>query len=465
MGKVWSGAIFTLTQYWTDDLTAHRMGNMLLVAILAGLIYLWMAKDFGRVAGLAAVAALISMPRFFFHAHLAALDVPAAFSVFVTTFVFWKLFSKKSWTWGLLLGLVWGLALATKINAVFIPVVFGLWWLIFRRDGKTMVRFVIMGFTAILVFFLVWPWMYTHTLDRIIEFLLFMTSEHYLIGQHYLGQYFMPPPWHFSFVMLLAVLPLGLTLLYMLGIFRTLRVKEDRTLGGLLILSALVPMLALASGKTLVYDNDRLMMVTYPFLACLAGVGFNWLVTRWQGFAQRFSRPIYRGLGLAVLIGLAFAPQVVSMVRLYPHLLSYYGESVGGLPGATRMGLETTYWCETYSLALPFLNEQAEKGDNIWADPWSHDVLIYYQTQGRLREDLVILSPGYIVSILGPDAPDPVVKPMGSADWFLFQHRQTVLGPQLENSGILKTLAKQTPVFEYAFDGVPVFTLYQAAKK
>ncbi len=465
MDKVWSGAIFTLTKHWTDDLTAHRIGNMLLVAILAGLIYLWMAMDFGRVAGFAAVAALISMPRFFFHAHLAALDVPAAFSVFVTTFVFWKLLSKKSWAWGLLLGLVWGLALATKINAVFIPVVFGVWWLIFRRDGKTMMRFVIMGFTAIFVFFLVWPWMYVHTLDRIIEFLLFMTSEHYLIGQYYLGQFFMPPPWHFTFVILWAVLPLGLTLLYMLGIFRTLRVKEDRALGGLLILSALVPMLALASGKTLVYDNDRLMMVTFPFLACLAGVGFNWLFTCWQSFAQRFSRPIFRWIGLMLLIGLAFGPQIVSMVRLYPHLLSYYGESVGGLPGATRMGLETTYWCETYTLALPILNEQAEKGDIIWADPWSHDVLIYYQTQGRLREDLVILFPGYVVSILGQVAPDPVVKPMDSADWFLFQHRQTALGPELDKSEIAQTLAKQTTVYEYEFDGVPVFTLYQAAKK
>ncbi len=463
--KVWSGVLFNLSQHWTDDLTAHRVGNMLLVAILAGLIYLWMAKDFGRVAGFAAVAALMTMPRFFFHAHLAALDVPAAFSVFAVTFAFWKTLTKPSWAWGLLLGLIWGLALATKINAIFVPVVFGLWWLIFRRDAKTLLRCVIMGLTAIPVFFLVWPWMYVHTLERIVDFLVFMTSGHYLIGQYYLGQFFMPPPWHFSFVILWAVLPLGLTLLYMLGIFRTVRVKEDRALGGLLILSALVPILALASGKTLVYDNDRLMMATFPFLACLAGVGFNRLVTLWQSFAQRFSQPIYRGVGLALLIGMAFAPQTVSIVRLYPHLLSYYGESVGGLPGATRMGLETTYWCETYTLALPILNEQAEKGDKIWADPWSHDVLIYYQTQGRLREDLVILSPANVVSILGPDAPQPVMKPMGVADWFLFQHRQTALGPEVENSVILKTLARQTPVYEYAYDDVPVFTLYQAVKK
>ena len=465
LNKIWSGLIFSLSQHWTDNLTAHRMGNMLLVAVLAGLIYFWMAKDFGWIAGLAAVAALISMPRFFFHAHLAALDVPAAVSVFITTFAFWKMLNKPFWTWGLLLGLIWGLALATKINAVFIPLVFGLWWLIFQRDRRTLLRLVIMGLTAIPVFLLVWPWLYTQTLARFVGYLLFVTSEHWLIGQYYLGQFFMPPPWHFSFVMLWAVMPLGLTLLYLLGVLRTLGKKEERALGGLLILSALVPMLALASGKTLVYDNERLMMVSFPFLACLAGVGFKWLFICWQSFAERFSRPITRTLGLTLLIGLFLGPQVVSMMRLYPHLLSYYGESVGGLPGATRMGLETTYWCETYTLALPILNEQAEIGDKIWADPWSHDVLIYYQTQGRLREDLVILAPAHVVSILGPGAPDPVVKPMGVADWYLFQHRQTSLGPELDTNVIMKTLSNRTAVYEYAYDGVPVFTLYQTAKK
>ena len=159
--------MWSLARNFTDDLTAHRMGNMLLVAVLAGLLYLWIRDAYGQAAGLAAVAALLTMPRFFFHAHLAALDVPAAFSVFVTTFVFWKTLERKHWAWGLVLGLVWGLALATKINAVFVPVTLGLWWLIFRRSRMMFVRLVIMGLTAIPVFMAAWPWLYVNTLDRL----------------------------------------------------------------------------------------------------------------------------------------------------------------------------------------------------------------------------------------------------------------------------------------------------------
>ena len=132
--KIWSGLVWSLTKNFTDNLTAHRLGNMLLSAILAGLLYLWMRDTYGIAVGLVAVGALFTMPRFFFHAHLAALDVPATFSVFVITYLFWKTLQRKHWSWGLLLGLVWGLALATKINAVFVPVTLGLWMIFFRRE-------------------------------------------------------------------------------------------------------------------------------------------------------------------------------------------------------------------------------------------------------------------------------------------------------------------------------------------
>ena len=118
LDMIWSGAVWSLARNFTDDLTAHRIGNMLLVAVLAGLLYLWIRDAYGQIAGLAAVAALLTMPRFFFHAHLSALGVPAAFFVFLATFVFWKTLERKHWAWGLLLGIIWGLALATKITAI-----------------------------------------------------------------------------------------------------------------------------------------------------------------------------------------------------------------------------------------------------------------------------------------------------------------------------------------------------------
>jgi len=461
MDKICSGLIWSITRNFIDGISAHRLGNMLLSAILAGLLFLWMRDVYGVTAGLVAVGALFTMPRFFFHAHLAALDVPAAFSVFITTYLFWKTMDRKHWAWRLLLGVVWGLALATKINALFVPVTLGLWLICFKRDLRLFLRLVIMGVSAIPVFFMVWPWLYVDTIKRIFEYIGFITTDHWQIGQYYLGNFYMPPPWHFGFVMIWAVVPLGLTFLYFLGIVRAIKWKQDQALGLLLFLSALVPILAISTGQSMVYDNDRLMMVSFPFLAALAGIGFVWLISGLKKLTHKKNSIILSRVGYGVIILLAFIPQLVTMVKLYPHFLSYYSQGVNGLVGATRKGLESTYWCETYQLALPIINDQAQAGDRIWADPWSHDVLIYYQMAGLLRDDLVIIAEVDVESVFGPDAPMARRYPMSAADWWIFQHRQTTLGDQGKNNPIMSELSKHEVVYKYSFDGVPIMTLYK----
>ena len=461
LNKVWSGFVWSLTKNFTNDLLAHRMGNMILAAILAGLLYFWIQDSYGQVAGFASVAALLTMPRFFFHAHLSALDVPTAFSVFVVTFLFWKTLNNKQWAWGLLLGILWGLALATKINAVFIPITFVLWLLIFRRKLYLFIRLFIMGVTAIPIFFLSWPWLYHDTIERITEYILFITVDHWEIGQYYFGQFFMPPPWHFGFVMLWAVLPISLTILYFTGIISAGIARQDKGLSWLLFLSALTPIFAIAIAQTMVYDNERLIMVSFPFLAGFAGIGFAYLASGVEKISSRLNKLNVVRSGIILLALIAFAPQIISMIRLYPHLLSYYGESVGGLRGATDLGLETTYWCESYQLALPILNEQAQPGDLVWVDPWSHDVMIYYQTHGYLRDDILILAPASVPSVLGADAPMPVSRIMNEADWYVVQSRQTTLGETVDKNPMLQIFANHEAVYEHQFDGVTIFALYR----
>lgn len=68
-------------------------------------------------------------------------------------------------------------------------------------------RFVVMGAIAIPVLSLL-ARLYFQTIERLTEYIGFVTTEHWQIGQYYLGEFFMPPPWHFGFVMVWAVLPL-----------------------------------------------------------------------------------------------------------------------------------------------------------------------------------------------------------------------------------------------------------------
>jgi 4-amino-4-deoxy-L-arabinose transferase-like glycosyltransferase len=119
--KLWAGIIRLGSRHLFDDLTAHRFGNMLLSGLLVALLYLFLTREHSRTAGLVGAAALMTMPRFFFHAHLIALDVPVTLMIFAVTCVFWLGRNHAGLRWSLLLGIVWRLGLATKINALFKP--------------------------------------------------------------------------------------------------------------------------------------------------------------------------------------------------------------------------------------------------------------------------------------------------------------------------------------------------------
>ena len=461
--KILSAITWVATRHIFGDLTALRLGNILLVALLVGLVYLLVSGTYGKPAGAFAALALMSMPRFFFHSHLAALDIPVAVGIFALTFLFWKTIDRREWWWGIVLGIAWGIVVATKLNGVFVPIAFGIWLLVFRRKWSSVLRLFLMGGFAILTFFLVWPWMYYHTWTRAVAYVNFHL-DHIKIGQWYFGHFYLPPPWQFVLVMIGVVVPLTILLLTLVGAARAGTGKRDKGLTWLMIISAFVSISPFLFGKSLLYDNDRLFMPVYPFLACLAGIGFGGLIALLRRLAERMKHPrLVLPMGLLLSAAL-LAPQSVAMAGQYPHLLSYYNEVVGGLPGATHLGLETTYWCETYASALPFINLHAMPGDKIWVEPWSYDVLIYYQTIGRLRKDVFILNPMSVMSVLGPLAPSPIAGNFQDANWYIVQFRQGQAGQGgLDNSPI-HTLFSRSPVFEVSYQGIPLMRLYQGLK-
>jgi 4-amino-4-deoxy-L-arabinose transferase-like glycosyltransferase len=455
LDKVWSGLVWSMARPITDDLTAHRAGNILLSGALVATVYYVVSRCAGQVAGLAAVAALLTMPRFFFHAHLAALDVPAAVAVFAVTALYWETRDRPGLWWGVPLGVAWGLALATKINALFVPLTLLAWTLLFKRRLVLFGRLALMGVVGLPLAPALWPWLYPDLLGRLDAYIRWITVDHWKIGQWYLGRFTMPPPWHFSFVMTLSVVPLALTFLYLTGIVRVVRQRPLRAFGGLLVLSALTPLLALAIGETVVYDNERLFMPVFPFLAALAGLGFDWLASGLQRAFGRFANP-GRARALALLaVGMLFVPHLALTAGLYPHLLSYYSEGIGALPGAVRMGLETTYWCETYAPALSYLNVHAPPGAVVWVQDWSHDVMFYYQLQGKLRDDLQITWPEEASSVFGPARAEGRPLAIDEADYAVLQHRQTGI-----NDEIKSWVRGRTPVYQLGRQGVPLLDIY-----
>ncbi len=462
LDKVWSGLVWGIGRHIFDDLVAHRLGNMLLVAAMTALLYFLVAEEFGNFAGLAAAGSLIAMPRFFFHAHLAALDVPIAFMVFLVTFMFWRSADTPSWQWTLLLSLVWGAALATKVNAFFILPTLGLWVIIFRRRVFLIFRLIIMGIIGGAFSLLLWPWLYFNTIQRLVDYIRFITVDHWEIGVYYLGKFYMPPPWHYAIVITWAVVPWGILLCAILGMIHSIRnSKGDRGFGWLLILNVIVPLAALSTGQSMVYDGERLFMPAFSFLAGLAAIGIiqlsKWVSTRIADKGFQITRA---WISILLLI-LIFIGPLTAVVQLYPHLLSYYSFGVGGLPGAVDLGLETTYWCESYLPAVEYINEHAEQGDKVWVEPWSHDVLVYYKLHGQMRADLEIVfdTNPWVSSVFGNFRDYGVKGYFHNADFVIYQNRPTQLFTQ-SNPISLDWIEKNEPVFEIVIKGEPLVMVF-----
>lgn len=444
VAKMWSGVVWFVIKNITDPLTAFRIGPMISAAILMAILYLMIAELFGNAAGIFASSALISLPRFFFHSHLATLDVPITVACFITTYLFWKTIDRKSWLWGLLCGVIWGVSVAVKLNGVFVFFSLFIWVVIFRRKWKSMLRLVVMGATALLTFFISWPWLYHNTWQRVIEYINFHVN-HYRIGYWFLGKYYLPPPWYAVFVILWAVLPLTFIILAGIGGSRAKRGATDNGLTWLLIISAVIAIMPFFTGVALLYDGERLFMPIFPYLAGLAGIGFGWIMKK-IGTITLFKRSQGLRVLLTIVVGLLFIlPSLMGILKYYPHLLSYYSETVGGIKGATRIGLETTYWNEAYPDVFPILREQVTEGDVIWAEC---DTIRDYKRFGVLPSDLAC------EDFFTPDV-----------DWFLLQYRQSQysVGGE-ENYPPLIFLQEKTPLQVVAIDGIPILKLYHLEK-
>lgn len=261
----------------------------------------------------------------------------------------WRLYSPSTATWNTeqppnsrtaaLAGIVFGLALLTKIQAVVLPFPVAIWALfpletphspthphlgIDRNTDALPGLDLVLGRSSRKVSGL------SPQPDR---------ARHDL--RHLLRREIQDSdvPWHYPWVIFLTTVPILLQIVGFLGLGivakRGIR-AEPRA--ALLALGAVFPLILFSLPKVGVYDGERLFTMTFPLWGLFIGIG-GARVAAW--IEQRCGRS--RGI---VLCGLLIAAQFVGHLLMHPCYLSYYNILVGGISGADRLGLQVTYWGE-----------------------------------------------------------------------------------------------------------------------
>jgi len=340
-----------------------RAGSAMAFAALVLLVGTVSGRWYGSTAGVTTAVSLVLMPRVFGHAHLAALETMMNFMYAAVVFsvaICWSKQSPPNWKTALFTGLVLGLALLTKIQAILLPFPIAVWAL-FHWKHRAILPLVIWGITGLTMFFLLWPWLWLNPLEHFSEYFL-RTTERVTINVWYFGSKLADKdvPWHYTAVMFLSTIPVGLLLLGFVGWFvGTSSVSEDVERPSLLrdpqlqlVLACLLfPLVLFSLPGVVVYDGVRLFLVVFPLWAVFIGRGSAAVMSR---LSQKWSRKV------AVSVFVVFLTlQAYGVVAFAPCHLSYYNLLVGGLRGAERLGLEPTYWGD--SVTREFLEEVCRK--------------------------------------------------------------------------------------------------------
>jgi hypothetical protein len=447
--RIVSGVGQILSRQYIDKFSAYRIGPALFFALLVTVMFLWAKELFGTATGLFSALAVIVIPNLFGYAHIAVTDLPLASLWFLTVYCFWK--GLSDWKWSVMLGAIWGLALATKFPALLIPVPLILWAHLFHRDkyGNNVFALLFIGPIFMIG---IQPYLWHQTGLRILEFLYEGLSRAYRPDAnftiHFFHQLYFTSelPWYYPFFVVAVTTPEPILLLALVGILSLIRVRQHAPVVLMLLLNLVfVLVLGLMPGAVL-HDGLRQILSALPFLAALAAVGYylllTWIINLVRHRIGPVSIPkIETKLAVLVVLLCGFSP-LIDLYLSHPFQLSFYNRFVGGIRGAYVSGLETTYFMEAFTPDfLKTFNEKMPQNATVNAFV-ANNIFEFYQKESRLRGD---------IRITGEQNPD----------YYVILHRRSTL-KALERTLIDRD---KRPVLRVDIAGVPLVSVFKNLDK
>lgn len=483
-----------------DELTAYRLPAALLHGALIALIALFAGGIWGTAAGVIAALLMLLMPRPLFHAGLACFDGPIATLWFATVVAYHRALVTGRRAW--LAGVCFGLALATKHNALLLPFAvtahYALTAWLRRGVSSSTPRsatqrladaaralwqlrpgvLIAMALVGPLVLFLVWPWLWLSPVRHVAQWIAFHT-HHVHYNFEYLGHNWNAPPfpWHVPLVTTWLTVPVITLVASLAGT----RVMTSRALGhgatpskraddgdarsvdgdalsyrpGLLLLLSL----AASAGPfflrtTPIFGAEKHWEPAIPTLCIAAGVGLvasargaaRWLARRWPRVPLFSSRRFSPTL-VALVGGVALLSSAIETFHPQPYGLTAYNALAGGAPGAADLGMNRQFWGIAARDVLPELADVAPPPGAPPLPVYTHDAA---PSWGVYRH-LGLLPAG--LPDAGGEAPG-----IARSELALVIHERHFARHDFM---IWQSYGTVKPIFVLRLDGVPLVSLYR----
>ena len=367
------------------DVGSFRFPGAVMHGVLVALVFAMVVQLWALAEAVIAALLVMLLPRAMFHAGLACFDAPIMTMWFATVYAYWRCLDGRAWPWQA--GVVFGLALATKHNAMLLPIALGLHYLIvgYRADrwrGMILHRWRVLVSLAVLApltLVALWPHLWTDPIGHIQQWLSFhLKHVHY--NFEYLGTNWNAPrfPWHVALVTTLYTVPVITLAGAATGAaLFTWKRKElpDRPRAPVLLLalSAAASIGPFFLGSTPIFGAEKHWMPALPTLCIAAGVGIVWAARSAIAWVEtrRPLAPRTRELAVAGVAAICVAASAVETVTAQPYALTWYNALAGGAPGGADHGMNRQFWGVAARGVLPALAAAAPAQGA--APVYSHD--------------------------------------------------------------------------------------------
>jgi len=433
--------------FWEKD--PYIQNRLLCIFVFAASLTLFLQWNFGPslAKSIFAILLLLSIPRFFAHAHFAATDIPM--TAFLMLFVMGARKSMdhgSTWLTGILLGILASIKITSLLLALPVLILF---LILYRNAWKKALQSVSMlCLTAGLTFYALNPDWWFSPLSRSVEFVTQTVARKdwtpftvYFSGNFYSYR----GPFYYPFVMFFITTPLLHLFLLLVGLVSCLGEKARSTHPTMTIsvICFLFPFLILALPISPTNDGIRYLLPAFPFAVCLMTLGF---VRLWNFVVQpsgRSTAKIAARLGLAAGSLTLFALDIHNPARQPPYELSYYNSSVGGLAGAHQRGYETTYWWEILNdPALQELNSLASGSRVYFPLPPADLFFKHMKEAGKIKFT-------------------PTVEPLDMEFMLIFGRPYVGFWEERTFSVFRQGGKKAVPLWGITIDSVPLLWLYR----
>jgi len=209
---------------------------------------------------------------------------------------------------------------------------------------------MIMPVVALATLYIVWPRLWLHPISALQLSFEKLKRSHSI--EPFLGGLTNQPGPHYFLIYLVATLPVAIFVGVLLWITRSAVAKTRSTI--LVIGWFVIPLAVIASPVR--QDGVRYVMPCVLALALMAAAGWDWLAARIR-HAHAFTA---LAAALAVYLG-------ITLARIHPYYLDYFGEHVGGpRTVAAHKWFETAWWGEGLDRAVAYVNEHAAPNAHVF---------------------------------------------------------------------------------------------------